>query len=355
MIQLLPEEYVGLSDDEIERRILAVKDRLGAELCILGHYYEREEVVRFADHQGDSFELARAGAKTDAVWIVFCGVHFMAQASFVLASPGQRVFLPDMEAGCPLADMAAIEQVEDAWAALEAAGVAADMVPVTYMNSSAALKAFCGRRGGFVCTSSSAKRIFERVFGEGRRLFFFPDENLGLNTLSSLSGGKELRSVTWDPYSPGGGAVESCLRSADAILWKGHCHVHTLFSTDHVQAARARYPGCSVVVHPECRPEVVSLADGSGSTSFIKDFAESAPAGSIVVIGTEINMVSRLAKAMPERVIVPLARSLCPNMFRISPAKLLWTLENLGEVNEVFVPDDTARDARTALERMLSI
>ncbi len=355
MSQSPPEEFSRIPEEEIFRRIADAKRRRGEELCILGHYYERDEVVRFADHQGDSFELAKAGAATRARWIVFCGVRFMAEASVILSRPGQRVFLPDMDAGCPLSDMAAADQVEAAWASLEEAGVAGDFVPVTYMNSSAELKAFCGRRGGMVCTSSSARRAFERVFEEGKRLFFFPDENLGLNTLRAIAGGEEAGAAIWDPYAARGGVDSARLQSDKALLWKGHCHVHTFFSKEHVSAARVSYPGCSVIVHPECRPEVVEAADGSGSTSFIKDFAESAAAGSTVVIGTEINMVSRLAKAMPEKRIVPLASSTCPNMYRISPAKLLWTLENLGEVNEIFVPEDVVFDAKAALDRMLAL
>lgn len=351
---ILPQEYRGVPEDELKRRVAAIKDRLGRDLCILGHYYQREEVIEFADHEGDSFKLAEAGSKTKASSIVFCGVHFMAEASVILARPGQRVFLPDMDAGCPLADMAQLDQVETAWEALEQAGVAKDIIPITYMNSSAALKAFCGKHGGAVCTSSSAGRAFDWVFGQGKRIFFFPDENLGRNTARN----KEVPDgevAVWDPLKIGGGADAVKIKKAKALLWKGFCHVHTFFTTDHVREARSKYPGCKIVVHPECFPEVVELSDGNGSTAYLKKYAEEAPAGSTVVIGTEINMVSRLARKNPDKKVVPLARSLCPNMFKISLASLCWTLEKLGQVNEVLVPEEIADDAKVALDRMLTI
>lgn len=350
---VLPDSYRDMPDDEVARRIRETKQRLGGDLCILGHYYQRDEVVQFADHQGDSFALAKAGAATAARWIVFCGVNFMAEASVILASPGQRVLLPDMDAGCPLADMAEIDDVEAAWATLEKAGVAGDFIPVTYMNSSAELKAFCGRRGGCVCTSSSAEKAFAWAMGQGKRVFFFPDENLGRNTLRSLHVGGDV--VTWDPGFPGGVVDPAMLATTPAILWKGFCHVHTFFTPDHVRAARAKYPGCSIVVHPECQPEVVGMADGQGSTAYLKQFAEEAPDGATVVVGTEINLVARLAREMPSKKILPLARSLCPNMFKTSMADLCWTLDELGKVNEVFVPADVAGDARIALDRMLAL
>lgn len=360
----LPDSYRDLSDDELSRRILEAKRRLGGDLLILGHYYQREEVVRFADREGDSFELARSGAASEARHIVFCGVHFMAEASVVLARPGQRVFLPNMDAGCPLSDMARADDVALAWDALSRCGVADRFVPITYMNSSAALKAFCGRMGGLVCTSSSADRAFMWAMGQGKRVFFFPDENLGFNTLGSLStrtregGAGEIdlsAVVAWDPGLPGGGLHAGQLAAAPAILWKGHCHVHTLFTTEHVKEMREKNPGCKILVHPECRPEVVAASDGAGSTSYLKRHAEETPEGSTIVIGTEINLVSRLARSMPGKRILPLARSLCPNMFRTSPADLLFTLEEIGKVNEVLVPGDVARDAKVALQRMLSL
>ncbi|MFH0799546.1 MAG: quinolinate synthase NadA [Pseudomonadota bacterium] len=352
--ETMPDKYREMDEAELRRRIAAVKERMGKELLILGHYYQRDEVAGFADIEGDSFALAKEGAESEAKWIVFCGVHFMAEASVILARPGQRVFLPDMDAGCPLADMASIEQVEAAWRALEAAGTAGDFLPITYMNSTAELKAFCGKKGGAVCTSSSASRAFEWATGQGKRIFFFPDENLGRNTARSLLMSDDDVAL-WDPAVKGGGIDAAKIRGARLIVWKGYCHVHTYFTPEHVGKARAAYLGCRIVVHPECNPEVVDLSDSQGSTAYLKKYAEDAPDGSTVVIGTEINLVARLARKHPEKKIVPLARSLCPNMFKISLADLCWTLENLGQVNEVFVSEDVARDAKLALDRMLAI
>lgn len=337
-----------MTDIQISRRIKAIREKFGRDLCILGHYYQQDEVIEFADREGDSFALAKAGAETDAKFIVFCGVHFMAEASVILAKPGQRVFLPDMDAGCPMADMASIEDVEDAWEAIARAGVAEEFLPIVYMNSSAELKAFCGERGGTVCTSSSATRAFDWAMKQGKRVLFFPDENLGRNTALAFGIGLEEIS-TWNR----GGANDASIKNSRVIVWDGYCHVHTLFTVKHVEEARQKYPGCKVVVHPECFPEVVSLADGNGSTAYLKKYAEEAPAGSTVVIGTEINMVSRLARRCTDKKIVPLARSLCPNMFKISLADLCLTLEELGKVNEVFVPEDIAQGAKIALDRML--
>lgn len=341
----LHEQYFKADDTELKRRIAEVKASLGSRLVILGHFYQQDQVIEFADHEGDSFSLAKAGAATDAEFIVFCGVKFMAEASVILAKPGQRVFLPDMDAGCPLSDMASIDEVEDAWTLLERAGAAGDFLPITYMNSSAELKSFCGQKGGTVCTSSSAARAFDWALKQGRRIFFFPDENLGRNTAREF-GIKQMEIAC---------VGEGNWTGAKLVVWKGYCHVHTLFTEGHVKAAREKYPGCQVVVHPECSPQVVILSDGSGSTAYLKKYAEEAPAGSTVVIGTEINLVARLAKMHQGKRIVPLARSLCPNMFKVSLADLCFTLENLGDANEVFVPDDVAEGARIALDRMLSI
>jgi quinolinate synthase len=346
--------HQGLPPEEIAHRIRAAKERLGKTLCILGHYYQRDEVIAWADHEGDSFELARWGAATPAQFIVFCGVRFMAEAAAILARPGQRVFLPAMEAGCPLADMAEIEHVEAAWRALADVAGEGAYLPVAYMNSSAAVKAFCGQYGGTVCTSSSAARAFAWAERQGKRILFLPDENLGRNT--ALAAGFSAQEIAlWDPLAGSLRSQAMEVAAVKALVWKGHCHVHTFFSVDQVTQARAKYPGCKIAVHPECVPEVVALADANGSTAFLKKYAEEAPAGSTVVIGTEINLVGRLAKRNPGKRIVPLARSLCPNMFRTSPADLLWVLERIGEVNEIVVPDDTARDARVALERMLAL
>ncbi len=352
--KVLPDTYRDQSDDDLRARIAAVKKTLGERLCILGHYYQRDEVVSFADFEGDSFELAKKGAATKAQSIVFCGVHFMAESSVVLARQGQRVFLPDMTAGCPLADLAEIDQVNEAWRALEAAGLARDVTPITYMNSSAAIKAFCGAREGIVCTSSSSGKAFDWAFARRNRILFLPDENLGRNT-AIAAGIADDEILLWDPTLRDGGVTEADVKRARVIVWKGYCHVHTFFTVDQVRAAREKYAGCTVVVHPECEPAVVNAADGSGSTAYLKEAVEAAPAGATIVVGTEINMVARLAKRHPDKQVLPLARSLCPNMFKISLASLCWTLEALGSVNEVSVPPEIARDAKLALDRMLSL
>ncbi len=349
----IPDQYRGLEPDEVAGRIAARKKELGERLCILGHYYQRDEVVRWADHQGDSFQLARFGAATPAEHIVFCGVRFMAEAAAVLAKEGQRVYLPALDAGCPLADMAEGFQFQQAWRALEGEGIADRFVPVVYMNSSAEIKALCGRNGGTVCTSSSALKAFDWARGQKKRLFFLPDENLGRNT-ALAKGVKESEIYIWDPAIDAASQVPKAAESR-FVAWKGFCHVHTFFTADHVRRAREEHAGCLVAVHPECFPEVVALSDASGSTSFLKEYAEKAPEGSTVVIGTEINFVSRIARDNPDKKVVPLARSLCPNMFRTSPADLLWVLDRIGEVNEIVVPEETARDARVALDRMLRL
>jgi len=359
--------YQSLDKDELKRRVADVKKRLGKRLLILGHYYQQDEVIEFADHQGDSLALAKAGAADrEAEFIVFCGVHFMAESSVVLARKGQRVFMPDPDAGCPLADMADIEQVEDAWNALvekpEVRSQKSEIIPITYINSSAELKAFCGKKGGVVCASSNAGKAFDWALStvgqasrlSSQKLFFFPDEHLGRNTANE-KGFKRNEIVVWDPLEPNGAVDPKSLAEAMIILWKGHCHVHTYFTPEHVKHAREKYPGCKVIVHPECTEDVVKASDANGSTSFLKKYAEEAPAGSTVVIGTEINMVNRLAGQNPDKKIVPLARSLCPNMFKTSIADLCYTLEGLPDINEVEVPDYIAQDAKIALERMLTL
>ncbi|MFH1829803.1 MAG: quinolinate synthase NadA [Pseudomonadota bacterium] len=353
-INTIPDSYRGIDEAELDKRISSVRDKLGKDLCILGHYYQRDEVVKWADHQGDSFQLAKYGSETPAKHIVFCGVHFMAEASAILAKPGQRVFMPTLEAGCPLADMADIDQMQMAWRALEDVGAADDFVPVTYMNSSAAIKAFCGSVGGTVCTSSSAGKAFDWAAKQHKKVFFLPDENLGKNTALAC-GFKPEEIGVWDPNVAD--YAKQAMRSKEArtIVWKGFCHVHTFFTTEHVAKARSRYPGCKIVVHPECFPEVVDLSDANGSTSFLKKYAEDAPAGSTVVIGTEISFVNRIAKENPDKKVLPLARSLCPNMFRTSLADLCWVLEELGQVNEVRLPERVISEAKKALDRMLAL
>lgn len=347
--------YQSLSNDELKRRVSEAKKRYGRKLVVLGHYYQQDEVIEFSDYQGDSYALAKAGAENkDADIIVFCGVLFMAEASVILARRGQKVFMPDTTAGCPLADTADINQVEQAWMVIEGVGIAENVIPVTYMNSSAALKAFCGKREGAVCTSSNAKNAYDWVLSQNKKIFFFPDEHLGRNT-ANAKGFKKDDVVLWDPLKPGGGISPHDLKEAKVILWKGFCHVHTFFTADHVKQARERYPDCLIVVHPECTEGVVNISDANGSTSFIKKYVEDAKPGATIVIGTEINMVNRLAWQNPDKKIVPLARSLCPNMFKTSLSELCYTLEELPGVNEISVPKFIADEARIALERMLAL
>ena len=362
----LPVEYQRMSDNELHERIRIAKEKLGDKLVILGHYYQRDEVVQYADFVGDSFQLANAAlTKPDAETIVFCGVHFMAETADILARPEQHVILPNLAAGCSMADMADEDSVEAAWAQLMA--LYADepdddgkqaVVPVTYMNSSAALKAFCGRNGGIVCTSSNAATVLEWAFERGRRVLFFPDQHLGRNTAKAM--GIPLEQIPMiNARKPGLGHDDpQVLRDAKVLLWPGFCSVHKRFTVDQIEQARAQYPGVKVVVHPECPMPVVDAADASGSTEKIRKFVEASQPGDVIAIGTEINMVNRLAAQYPDRTIFCLDPVICPcsTMYRIHPGYLAWTLDGLveGEVrNEIVVPDDIARDAKVALERML--
>ncbi|HUS20534.1 MAG TPA: quinolinate synthase NadA [Aeromicrobium sp.] len=364
----LPAEYQRMSDDELHARIRAAKESLGDKLVILGHYYQRDEVVQYADFVGDSFQLAKAAlTKPQAETIVFCGVHFMAETADILARPEQHVILPNLAAGCSMADMADEDSVEAAWEQLialyaEEEAAATDgkqsVVPVTYMNSSAALKAFCGRNGGIVCTSSNAASVLEWAFERGRRVLFFPDQHLGRNTAKAM--GIPLEQIPMiNAHKPGLGHDDpQVLRDAKVLLWPGFCSVHKRFTVDQIEQARAQYPGVKVVVHPECPMPVVDAADASGSTEKIRKFVEASQPGDVIAIGTEINMVNRLAVQYPDRTIFCLDPVICPcsTMYRIHPGYLAWTLEGLvaGEVrNEIVVPDDVARDAKVALERML--
>lgn len=344
-----------MGKEELQKRVKAARERYGKKLVVLGHYYQQDEVIEFSDRQGDSYALAKAGAENkDADIIVFCGVLFMAEASVILARKGQKVYMPDPTAGCPLADTADVNQVEQAWMAIEGAGIADKVIPVTYMNSTAALKAFCGKKGGTVCTSSNAKNAYDWVLSQNKKIFFFPDEHLGRNT-ANAKGFKREDVVLWDPLKPRGGIDPHDLKEAKVILWKGFCHVHTFFTIDHVKQAREKYPGCLIAVHPECTEDVVNASDANGSTSFLKKYVEEAKPGSTIVIGTEINMVNRLARQNPDKKVVPLARSLCPNMFKTSLTDLCYTLEELPSVNEISVPKFIADDAKVALERMLAL
>ena len=356
----LPAPVTGAAPEELQARIAEARRTLGRRLVILGHHYQRDEVIRHADFTGDSFKLAQhAASRPEAEYIVFCGVHFMAESADILSAEHQKVSLPDLDAGCTMADMADIDQVEDCWEQVTAV-VGEDIVPVTYMNSTATLKAFVGRHGGAVCTSSNARAVLDWAFRAKPRVLFFPDQHLGRNTGYRM--GIPLdRMPVWDPYEPRGGLQPSDLETARVVLWKGHCSVHNRFTPDMVDRRREQIPGVKVIVHPECRFEVAQKADAIGSTEGIIKTVEQSPPGSKWAVGTELNLVNRLARgAAPEREVVSLddCFCVCSTMFRIDPPHLLWALEGLlqGQVrNQVKVPDHIAGDARTALDRMLSI
>jgi quinolinate synthase len=364
----LPAEYRSASADELDARIRAAKATLGDRVVVLGHFYQREEVVKHADYVGDSFQLANAALEhPDAEAIVFCGVHFMAETADLLSRPEQAVILPNLAAGCSMADMADIDQVEDAWEQLEdvygdlsapdADGLV-PVIPVTYMNSSAAIKGFVGRHGGIVCTSSNARTVLEWAFARGRRVLFFPDQHLGRNTAKAMGVPLEQMPM-WNPRKPLGGSTEEQLLDARVILWHGFCSVHRRFSVDQIEKARAEHPGVRVIVHPECPMEVVDAADESGSTDYIRKAIEAATEPTTFAIGTEVNLVQRLAAQHPQHEIFCLDPVVCPcsTMYRIHPGYLAWVLEALvrGEVlNRITVPDDVADSARVALERMLA-
>ena len=358
----LPDRYTLATPDALETMIRDAKAALGSKLLILGHHYQRPEVIRWADMRGDSFKLARFAADNDqATDIVFCGVHFMAESADVLTGAHQRVILPDLNAGCSMADMADLDQVEECWDALATVTDIERVVPITYMNSSAALKAFVGRNGGAVCTSSNARAVLEWAFAKGddTKVLFFPDQHLGRNTGYQM-GYDESHMRVWNPHLEFGGLEDSDVKEATFLLWRGWCSVHQRFSTEHIRDFRAAHPDGVVIVHPECRHEVVELADKVGSTERILEWAEDAPAGSVIGVGTEIHMVQRMAEEMPDKTIVSLDPLVCPcsTMFRIDEPHLAWCLESLvaGElVNPIVVDDDTAEWARVALQRMLDI
>ena len=356
-----PGELPASSDPTLVARARAAKAALGGRVFVLGHHYQRDEVIEFADVTGDSFRLAQqAAARPEAEFIVFAGVHFMAESADVLTGPHQKVLLPDLAAGCSMADMAAIEQVERCWEDLSAAGVAETTVPVSYMNSSAAIKGFTGRHGGTICTSSNAKRALEWALQTGTKVLFLPDQHLGRNT-AVLELGLSLEDcVLYDPHRPGGGLTVEQLRAATVVLWKGHCSVHGRFTAQSVADVRERVPGVTVLVHPEVRHEVVLAADLVGSTEYIIRALEAAPAGSSWAIGTELNLVRRLAKAHPDKTVVFLDKTVCfcSTMNRIDLPHLVWMLESLVQgrvVNQISVEPETARHARAALEQMLAL
>jgi quinolinate synthase len=340
---------------EIISKIEILKKGLGKELVILAHHYQRKEIVDLADYKGDSFGLSRkAAADKDARHIVFCGVHFMAESAEILSQEHQIVQIPDEEAGCWMADMADIVMVERAWEELTSITGDEAVMPVVYMNSDAELKAFCGRNGGIVCTSSNARAAMEWGFNERERILFFPDQHLGRNT-GNLMGIPSEQMIVWNPDMPLGGNSPDDIKNAKVILWDGYCLVHSRFKTDHMLKMRAEYPNAKIVVHPECTEDVVALADATGSTGFIVKYVDNSPPGSTVIIGTEINLINRLAFEYPDRTVLPLHQFLCPNMYRITPEKLLWTLENIGAVNVVKVPEELKKDAVKALDRMLAL
>ena len=359
------DHYLTQPDHTMDARIAAAREKLGTDVVLLGHHYQRDEVIRFADFTGDSYKLSKVAAETSAKYMLFCGVHFMAETADVLGRPWQQVILPDLNAGCSMADMAEIGQVEDCWDSLERAGLTDEasggLIPLTYMNSAAAIKAFCGERGGLVCTSSNARGAFEWAFARAGKILFLPDQHLGRNTAFAM-GIPLSEMVVWDPYQINGGVSPDRLKAAKVILWKGHCSVHQRFLPEHVDRVRKEEPGMQVIVHPECRWEVCQKADDVGSTEHIIKAIEGAPEGSSFAVGTEIHLVNRLAKRfapLGKRVItLDDSGCLCTTMYRISPQHLAWALENLLEgrvVNRIKVDDDVKQWSRVALDRMLEI
>ena len=359
--QKIPPEYLRYTAGELDERIYQVRQKLGADVTVLGHHYQREEIIKYADFQGDSFLLSQeAASRPEASYIVFCGVHFMAETACILCAPHQQVILPNITAGCSMADMAPMEDVEDAWEDLQdVLGDHGGISPVTYMNSIAGIKALCGRNNGAVCTSSNAPAVLRWAFEQAERVLFLPDQHLGRNTALKL--GIPLdEMVVWNPFKRMGGNTPEQLRRAKMVLWQGHCSVHTRFTAAQIQSARERYPDINVLVHPECPMETVQAADMNGSTEFIRKAINEAPAGSQWAVGTEISLVNRLALHNPDKTVFCLDPVSCPcsTMYRIHPAYLLWALDGLaaGQVtNQITVPEDIRREATIALERMLAL
>ena len=360
--QKLPISYMRMSPEELDQRIHEAREKLGTRLTILGHHYQREEVIRFADFRGDSFKLSQfAASNPESEFILFCGVHFMAETADILSASYQKVILPNLTAGCSMADMAQLDDVMDCWDDLQELLGENSVTPITYMNSTAAIKALCGRNNGIVCTSSNASATFEWAMsqGEDRKILFLPDQHLGRNTALKM-GFTTDEMIVWNPFKPLGGNSEDEVRAARLILWQGHCSVHTRFTVDQIEQARAKYPDVHVVVHPECTQETVAAADSNGSTEYILKVIADAPSGTTWAVGTEINMVKRLAAENPDKTIFCLDSMVCPcsTMYRIHPAYISWVLDGLNEgvlVNQISVDEDTARDARIALDRMLAV
>ena len=358
--QQIPAEYQRYTAEELDARIHAARQKLGDSVTILGHHYQREEVIKYADFQGDSFLLSQqAASRPDADYIIFCGVHFMAETACILAAPHQRVILPNITAGCSMADMAPMDDVEDAWQDLDETLGPNEIVPVTYMNSIAGIKALCGRNGGAVCTSSNADAVLRWAFEQGKRVLFLPDQHLGRNT--ALKMGIPLdEMVLWNPFRALGGNTPDQLRRAKIVLWQGHCSVHTRFTVKQIELARQRFPEVTVIVHPECVMETVQAADRVGSTEYIRSQINNAAPGTVWAVGTEISLVNRLAINNPDKTVFCLDPVTCPcsTMYRIHPAYLLWVMESILDhrpVNQITVPPTTRQEAQTALNRMLAL
>lgn len=354
----LPTEYREATTDDLKKRIQKKRDELGSKLIILAHHYQRVEIVAFGDHVGDSYGLSKIAAEQkDVEYIVFCGVHFMAEAADILSDENKKVYLPNPLAGCPMADMAEMADVLEAWKYLEKFGGDKTFMPISYMNTAAGLKAFTGRHGGLICTSSNAPAALEYGFSKREKLFFFPDQHLGYNTGIKF-GIKPEEMVIWDFSREEGGLTEEQIKKAKIILWKGHCHVHTNFNSAQIDEFRSKYPDGKVVVHPECPYEVVDKADAAGSTKFIVEYCEKAEPGSVIAIGTEINLINRMAKTHPDKTIFELSGDTCPvcaNMYRTTLNDLAYTLENLEDMKPIFVSEPARSEALVALEKMLEI
>jgi quinolinate synthase len=354
----VPGKYREASNDELRDLVLAAKKRLGDRILILAHHYQRLEVAALGDFIGDSYDLSKTASEcNEASYIVFCGVHFMAEAADILSADNQQVYLPNPLAGCPMADMAEIDDVLAAWEYLQELGLAEKTLPLSYMNSAAYLKAFCGRMGGLICTSSNAKAAYQWVYDRADKLFFFPDENLGYN-VGKWMGIPDDEIVVWDFHAELGGIDPGLLKKARLILWKGHCHVHTNFKKHHIDEVRDKYPDARIVVHPECAWDVVVNADAVGSTKFIVNFIDEQPPGSVVAVGTEINLINRMAHKYPDKKIFELSGQICPvcaNMYRTTLADLAYTVENLDGRDKITVGSDIKKEARLALSRMLEV
>lgn len=345
----------SINKETIAQKIMEIKKHMGKELIILTHNYQRKEIVDLGDYCGDSFDLSqRAASDKDARFIVFCGVHFMAESAAILAKQHQIVQIPDMDAGCWMADMANINTVEKAWD--EVINITGDgsVTPLVYMNSDASIKAHCGRNEGAVCTSSNAPDAFRWAYNKREKIFFFPDEHLGRNTGNSFGIDPE-QMIVWNPDEPLGGNSVEKIKHARLILWKGYCLIHTRFTVEHIKEKRKAFPDAKIVVHPECTQEVVAMADAVGSTNFIGKYAKDASAGTTIIIGTEINMIKRLAVEYPDKNILPLLDSLCPNMFKINLENLLYTLKEIGKANVIKIDKKTKKDSKIALDNMLAL